>query len=89
MVHPPEREAISWRSTNQLLARFVSCTSRMAFAVALVASCNFSRQYAELIDVPIANKHLDGGCHCLITAFSLGPASSQLRPQMFEFPHGS
>jgi hypothetical protein len=49
---------------------------RLAFATPLVASCNFSRQYAELIDVPIANEHLDSGCHCLITGFSLGPASS-------------
>ena len=60
----------------------------MAFAAPLVASCNFSRQYAWLIDVPIANEHLDSGRHCLIAGVSLGLASSPLRPQMFEFEHG-
>ena len=59
----------------------------MAFAVPLVASCNFSRQYAELIDVPIANEHLDSGCHRLIVGVSLGLASSLQRPQMLEFEH--
>jgi hypothetical protein len=68
-----------------LLARFVSCTSRLTFAAPLVASCNFSRQFAELIDVPIANKHLDSGC---IAGVSLGLASSLPRPQMLEFEHG-
>jgi hypothetical protein len=34
------------------------CTSRLAFATPLVASCNFSRHYTDLIDVPIANEHL-------------------------------
>ena len=59
-----------------------------ALKAPLVASSNFSRQYAELIDVPIANEHLDSGCHSLIAGVSLGPASSPLRPQMFEFEHG-
>jgi hypothetical protein len=40
----------------------------------LVASWNFSRQYVELIDVPIANEHLDRGNHCLIAVASLGVA---------------
>src|SRR5215471_17161431 len=62
-------------------------TSRLAFAAPLVTSCNFSRQYAELIDVPIANEHLDSGCHRLIVGVSLGLASSPQRPQMFEFEH--
>jgi hypothetical protein len=63
------------------------CTSRPAFAATLVTSCNFSRQYAELIDVPIANEHLDSGCHRLIVGVSLGLASSLQRPQMLEFEH--
>jgi len=63
------------------------CTSRLAFAAPLVTSCNFSRQYAELIDVPIANEHLDSGCHRLIVGVSLGLASSLQRPQMLEFEH--
>jgi hypothetical protein len=75
------------RSSSCLRASF-SCTSRLTFAAPLVASCNFSRQYAELIDVPIANKHLDSGCHCLIAGVSLGMASSLPRPQMLEFEHG-
>jgi hypothetical protein len=75
------------RSSSCLRASF-SCTSRLTFAAPLVASCNFSRQYAELIDVPIANKHLDSGCHCLIAGVSLGLASSLPRPQMLEFEHG-
>ena len=41
----------------------------------LVACCNFSRQYAELIDVPIADEHLDRGHHCLSAIVSLGPMS--------------
>jgi len=65
-----------------------SCTSRLTFAAPLVASCNFSRQYAELIDVPIANEHLDSGCHCLTAGVPLGLASSLPRPQMLEFEHG-
>ena len=97
MVRPPaardnEREAVSWRSTDALkqpLTHFVSCTSRLAFPAPLVASCNFSRQYAELIDVPIADQHLDSRYHRLIAGPSLGLASSQLRPQMFEFAHSS
>jgi hypothetical protein len=44
----------------------------------LVARCNFSRQYAELIEVPIANEHLDRGQHLLIAVASLGVASSLL-----------
>src|SRR6516225_5519070 len=75
--------------SSSMLARFVSCTSRLAFAAPLVASCNFSRQYAELIDVPIADQHLDSRYHRLIAGPSLGLASSQLRPQMFEFAHSS
>ena len=45
-----------------------------SLAMLLVASCNFSRQYVELIDVPIANEHLDRGNHCLIAVASLGVA---------------
>jgi hypothetical protein len=68
-------------------AQVAACTpsSRLVFAAPLVASCNFSRQYAELIDVPIANEHLDSGCHCLIVGVSLGLPSSPQKPQMFEF----
>jgi hypothetical protein len=71
-------------------AQIAACTlrflhGRLAFAAPLVASCNFSRQYAEFIDVPIANEHRDSGCHCLIVGVSLGLASSPQKPQMFEF----
>ena len=38
--------------------------------------------------MPIANKHLDSGCHCLIAGVSPGLASSLPRPQMLEFEHG-
>src|SRR5262249_3615025 len=41
------------------------------------------RQYAELIDVPIPNEHLDRGHYCLIAVVSLGVASL-LEPQMLE-----
>ena len=43
---------------------------------------------AELIGAPIANEHLDSGCHCLIAGVSFGLASSLPRPQMLEFEHG-
>jgi hypothetical protein len=62
---------------------------RMDVRATLVARCNFSRQHAELIAVPIANEHRDRGQHLLIAGVSLGVASSLLRPQMFEFKHDS
>ena len=37
--------------------------------------------------MPIANEHLDSGCHCLIAGVPLGLASSLPRPQMLEFEH--
>ena len=37
--------------------------------------------------MPIANEHLDSGCHCLIAGVWLGLASSLPRPQMLEFEH--
>jgi hypothetical protein len=40
----------------------------------LVARCDFPRRHAELIDVPIADDHLDRGCHFLIAVASLGVA---------------
>ena len=56
--------------------------------IALVARGNFSRQYAELVDGPIANKLLNRRQYLLIACVSLGVASSLLRSQMFEFEHG-
>ena len=38
--------------------------------------------------MPIANEHLDSGCHCLTAGVPLGLASSLPRPQMLEFEHG-
>ena len=38
--------------------------------------------------MPIANKHIDSGCHCLIAGVSLGLASSLPRSQTLEFEHG-
>jgi hypothetical protein len=49
----------------------------------LVTRRDLSRQYAELIDVPIADEHLDRGCHSLIAAGSLG-AMSLLESQAFK-----
>jgi hypothetical protein len=91
MVGPPaarnnEREVRSTRSVPACALYFLHQPAD--FAAPLVASCNFSRQYAELIDVPIANKHLDSGCHCLIAGVPLGLASSLPRSQMLEFEHG-
>jgi hypothetical protein len=76
------------RTSSCLRASFPAVAG-WPFALPLLASCNFSRQYAELIDVPITDEHLDSMCHRLIAGPSLGLASSQLRPQMFEFAHGS
>jgi hypothetical protein len=41
----------------------------------LFACRDFSRRYAELIDVPIADEHLDRRQHYLAAAHSLGVAS--------------
>jgi hypothetical protein len=56
---------------------------RSLFSASLVARRDLSRQYAELIDVPIPNGHLDRGHYCLIAVVSLGIASL-LKPQMLE-----
>jgi hypothetical protein len=40
----------------------------------LFARRDFPRRHAEVIDVPIADDHLDRGCHCLIAIASLGVA---------------
>ena len=48
---------------------------------ALVARPDLSRQYAEFIDVPVADDHLDRGCHSQIAAASLGATMSFLESQ--------
>ena len=47
----------------------------------LIARLDLSRQYAELIDVPVADDHLDRGCHSQIAAASLGATMSFLKSQ--------
>jgi hypothetical protein len=49
-------------------------TSPLTNNALLVARCDFPRRHAELIDVPIADDHLDRGCHFLIAVASLGVA---------------
>jgi hypothetical protein len=49
---------------------------------ALVARRNFSRQYAEFIDVPIADEHLDRGYQIVGISRTVPPP---LRPQSLYF----
>jgi hypothetical protein len=54
-----------WRSSA---AEFVVKKARLLFA-----RRDFPRRHAELIDVPIADDHLDCGQHCLTATHSLSP----------------
>jgi hypothetical protein len=47
-------------------------TSPLTNNALLVARCDFPRRHAELIEVPIADGHLDRGCHFLTATLSLG-----------------
>src|ERR1700758_1043487 len=80
--------ATKFRAAQSRVPARLGCLERIDFSprpqASLIARCNFSRQYAELIDVPIANEHLDRGYHCLIVVASLGVASSLLKSQMLE-----
>ena len=46
-------------------------TSPLTNNALLVARCDFPRRHAELIDVPIADDHLDRGCHFVIAVATL------------------
>ena len=46
-------------------------TSPLTNNALLVARRDFPRRHAELIDVPIADDHLDRGCHFVIEVASL------------------
>ena len=84
----------NWRSVPAAAHFLLKKIGRSGWTLAplpitLVARRNFSRQNAELVDVPIANKHPDRGQYLLIAGVSLGVASSLLRSQTFEIKrHG-
>jgi hypothetical protein len=83
--------ATKFRAAQSRVPARLGCLERIDFSprpqASLIARCNFSRQYAELIDVPIANEHLDRGYHCLIVVASLGVASL-LESQTFKLRLG-
>jgi hypothetical protein len=76
--HPRERRRVGLDHTAQ------PCPSAVPnrAGAPLVARRDLSRQYAELIDVPIANEHLDRGY--LVAAISRTVAPP-LRPQSLYF----
>jgi hypothetical protein len=68
LASAPERRALSFHQHS---------------TAQLVAGRDLSRQHAELIDLPVADEHLDRGQHFPIAAHALGAAPA-LSPQAFE-----